>query len=305
MQACFKTIKPATVTEKEKNRWKHFKKKLNDKYRLVIMNDTTFERTFSFRLSRLNAFTALGALVIILVVLTTFLIAYTPLREYIPGYGDVSLQKDLLNLVRRTDSLQHEILLREMYIQNIKDVISGKDFSYKPMVKPEDSSSNKYKNIDVTPSREDSLLRMEYENQDPYTLLSSGLKEEPASIANIFFFTPVRGIISNGFNPSNKHYGIDIVAKKNEAVKSVLDGTVVLSSWTLQTGYVIAIQHQSNIISVYKHNSALLKKEGEWVKAGDPIAIVGQTGETSTGIHLHFELWYNGKPVNPRDYISF
>jgi murein DD-endopeptidase MepM/ murein hydrolase activator NlpD len=135
--------------------------------------------------------------------------------------------------------------------------------------------------------------------------MTSGNRSGSGSISNFFFFTPIQGIISNGYNPANRHFGIDIVSKMNEAVKSVLDGTVILSAWTLQTGNIIAVQHQSNIISVYKHNSVLLKKEGDNVKAGDPIAIVGESGEMQTGPHLHFELWYNGNPVNPREYISF
>jgi murein DD-endopeptidase MepM/ murein hydrolase activator NlpD len=293
------------MTDKKKNRWQRFTKKLHDKYRLVIMNDSTFERKFSFRLSRLNAFTGLGTLVIVLVVATTFLIAYTPLREYIPGYGDVSMQKGLYTLMNKADSLQKEIVLREMYVQKIKDVIEGKDLSLKDVPKPPDTGKSKYKNIVITPSKEDSLLRMEFENNNQYDLMSSGNKGGSSSISNFFFFTPIQGVISNGYNPANRHFGIDIVSKKNEAVKSVLDGTVILSAWTLQTGNIIAVQHQSNIISVYKHNSVLLKKEGDNVKAGDPIAIVGESGEMQTGPHLHFELWYNGNPVNPREYISF
>jgi murein DD-endopeptidase MepM/ murein hydrolase activator NlpD len=293
------------MTEKKKSRWQRIKKKLNDKYRLVIMNDSTFERKFSFRLSRLNAFTAVGTIVIVLVIATTFLIAYTPLREYIPGYGDVSVEKDIITLMSKADSLQKELLLREAYIQNIKDVINGKDFSARDINKPPDTTKADYKNLDIPHSKDDSLLRAEFENIDQYDLMSTGIKGGSASISNFFFFTPIQGIISNGFNPSKKHYGIDIVANKNEAVKSVLDGTVIIAAWTLQTGYVIAVQHQSDIISVYKHNSVLLKKEGDFIKAGDPIAIVGESGELQTGPHVHFELWYGGKPVNPREYILF
>lgn len=293
------------MAEKKKSPWQRFRKKLHDKYRLVIMNDSTFERTFSFRLSRLNAFTALGVLVIALVVLTTFLIAYTPLREYIPGYGDVNVQKDLFKLVHKADSLQHEIVLREVFLQNIKDVIDGKDFSAKSQTRPADSATDRFKDLDFSVSREDSMLRSEFENAGQYELMTSGIRSETGTISNYFFFTPIHGVISNGFNAATRHYGIDIVARKNEAVKSVLEGTVIFSEWTLRTGYVIAVQHQSDIISVYKHNSVLLKKAGDYVKAGDPIAIVGETGEITTGIHLHFELWYGGKPVNPKDYISF
>lgn len=277
---------------------------MNDKYRLVIMNDTTLERKLSFRLTRMNVFVALGALVMILVIGTTFLIAYTPLREYIPGYGDVSMQKDLYALVQKADSLQYEVILREKYMQNIRDVINGKDFSTNPQ-KPSDTSKKNYDNLDISKSKEDSLLRQEFEDLDQYSLMAPGLQASDASISNYFFFSPIQGTITNGFNPASRHYGIDIVAQKNDAVKSILDGTVLFAGWTLKTGYVIAVQHQSDIISLYKHNSALLKREGDYIKAGDPIAIVGNSGEVTTGPHLHFELWYKGKAVNPRDYITF
>jgi murein DD-endopeptidase MepM/ murein hydrolase activator NlpD len=291
--------------DKKISRLNRLKKKLNDKYRLVIMNDTTLERKFSFRLTRMNVFVATGALVMILVIGTTFLIAYTPLREYIPGYGDVSMQKDLYALVQKADSLQYEVILREKYMQNIRDVINGKDFSGKTIERPSDSATKDYDNLDVSKSKEDSLLRQEFEELDQYSLMAPGLQSSDASISNYFFFTPIQGSMTNGFNPASRHYGIDLAAQKNDAVKSVLDGTVLISAWTLKTGYVIAIQHQSDIISVYKHNSALLKREGDYVKAGDPVAIVGNSGELTTGPHLHFELWYKGKAVNPRDYITF
>lgn len=278
---------------------------MNDKYRLVIMNDTTLERKFSFRLTRMNVFIAIGGLVMILVIGTTFLIAYTPLREYIPGYGDVTMQKELYALVQKADSLQYEVVLREKYMQNIRDVINGRDFGPNSVPRPPDSAAKKYDNLDLSKSKEDSLLRQEFEDLDQYSLKSAGLQGSSASISNYFFFTPLQGVVSNGYNPATRHYGIDIVAQKNEAIKAVLDGTVLFSAWTLQTGYVIAIQHQSDIVSVYKHNSALLKREGDHVKAGDPIAIIGSTGETSSGPHLHFELWYNGKPMNPREYLTF
>jgi murein DD-endopeptidase MepM/ murein hydrolase activator NlpD len=292
------------MDDKKVSWFKRLKNKMNDKYRLVIMNDTTLERKVSFRLTRMNVIVALGALVMILVIGTTFLIAYTPLREYIPGYGDVSMQKDLYALVQKADSLQYEVILREKYMQNIRDVINGKDFNTNP-AKPSDTAKKNYNDLDMSKSKEDSLLRQEFEDLDQYSLMAPGIQSSDASISNYFFFCPVQGTITNGFNPASRHYGIDIVAQKNDAVKSVLDGTVLFAGWTLKTGYVIAIQHQSDIISLYKHNSALLKREGDYVKAGDPIAIVGNSGELTTGPHLHFELWYKGKAVNPRDYITF
>ncbi|MCX6280975.1 MAG: M23 family metallopeptidase [Bacteroidetes bacterium] len=152
-------------------------------------------------------------------------------------------------------------------------------------------------------------MRADVESRAKYSLYKAESAETSVagkgSIGGVLFFTPLKGVITNGFDPVNKHYGVDIVAKQNEAIKSVLDGTVILSNWTLETGYVLAIQHSQNIVSMYKHNSAILVKTGDYVKAGEAVAIIGETGEYTTGPHLHFELWYEGKPVNPKDYISF
>jgi len=281
--------------------------RLRNKYRLVIMNDETLEERVTFRLSRLNVFVVLGTLTIILIILTSILIAFTPLREYIPGYTNVGLQKKLYELQIKTDSIENGLEKRNRFIQNMKDVMNGKDLSTDvPFSK---DTLHKYNNIKLKKSPEDSLLRTEVENQGKYNLYRFGNSENERqkneSIGKVLFFVPLKGVITNEFNPSQNHYGIDIVSKQNEAIKCVLDGTVILSNWTLETGYTIAIQHQQNIVSVYKHNSALLKKEGEFVKAGDPIAIIGQTGELTTGPHLHFELWSDGNPVNPKDYINF
>jgi len=290
--------------DKKKKSWMN---RLRNKYRLVIMNDETIEERVTFRLSRLNVFVVLGTLTIILIILTSILIAFTPLREYIPGYTNVGLQKKLYELQIKTDSIENGLEKRNRFIQNMKDVMNGKDLSTDvPLSK---DTLHKYNNIKLKKSPEDSLLRTEVENQGKYNLYRFGNSENERqkneSIGKVLFFVPLKGVITNEFNPSQNHYGIDIVSKQNEAIKCVLDGTVILSNWTLETGYTIAIQHQQNIVSVYKHNSALLKKEGEFVKAGDPIAIIGQTGELTTGPHLHFELWSDGNPVNPKDYINF
>ena len=291
------------MTDQKISRWQRLRKKLHDKYRLVIMNDTTLERKFSFRLTRMNVFVAGGGLVLLLVIGTTFLIAYTPLREYIPGYGSIGIKKELYLLAEKTDSLQREVTLRENYIQNIRDVMGGKDFSQTSMEAPASGDKKNYENLDLSRSSADSMLRQEFEEIDRYSLRASS-NTGAGNINNYFFFSPVQGIVSNGYNPASGHYGIDITARKNEAIKSVLDGTVLFAGWTLKAGNVMVVQHMSNIISVYKHNSALLKNEGDYVKAGDPIAIIGNSGELSSGPHLHFELWYNGKAVNPREYIS-
>lgn len=294
-----------SMATEELSRWKRIKKKLHDKYRLVIMNDSTFERKISFRLTRMNVFVVAGALVILLIAGTTMLIAYTSLREFIPGYGDIGLQNDITILMRKTDSLEKEISLRTIYMENLKYIIEGKDFPETEIKKPADSLLPKYQELDFEISPEDSALRAEFESIDRYNLTFSDESGKSGSISSFFFFTPIKGIVDNGFNPVKKHFGVDVLANKNEAVKATLSGTVVFTGWTLETGYIISLQHSNNIISVYKHNSALLKKSGDYVNAGEPIAIVGGTGEISTGPHLHFELWYNGNAVNPKEYMSF
>jgi len=290
--------------EKKKIRWTE---KLRTKYRLVFMTDDTLEERFTFRLSRLNVFVALGTLTIVLIFLTSILIAFTPLREYIPGYTNVGLQKKLYELQLKTDSIERDLSNKDQFIRNLRDIIDGKDLTEDVPV-PRDSMK-RYSDIRIRRSAEDSLLRLEVESQGKYSLyrVESGENEgiKKSSIGSVLFFSPLKGVITSDYNPVTHHFGVDIVAKENEAIKAVLDGTVIFTNWTLETGYVIAIQHPQNIVSIYKHNSAILKKTGELVKAGEPIAIIGQTGELATGPHLHFELWNEGNPVNPKDYINF
>lgn len=280
--------------------------KLRNKYRLVISNEETFEEKISFRLSRLNVFIIIGATAIILIVATIFIIAFTPLREYIPGYTDVTLNKRVIELKRITDSLETDFRQKSIYIQNLKNIIDGKEIAEDTTL--QNDQIGNVENIQYTHSREDSILRQEYENETSYDLYYYDNEEiEPTAspLSSFNFFIPLKGIITNEFDLVRQHYGIDIVSKQNEAVKATLDGTIVFSGWTLETGYVISIQHKGKFISTYKHNSVLLKQLGNLVKAGEPIAIVGESGELTTGPHLHFELWYNGTPVNPVEYIAF
>ena len=289
--------------EKKKNK---FFQKLKVKYRLVVMNADTFEEKVSFRLSRLNVFIALGVLTILLIFITTYIIAFTPLREYIPGYGSSESNRNIRELMLKADSLEEDLKNKDLYLYNIRNIIEGKEVVDKLPQKP-DSSTIDYSKLNFTKSQDDSMLRVEMQKQDQYNIAVSDNSSGSSitSISSFFFFTPLKGIITNNYDPANEHYGIDIVAAKDEAIKSTLDGTIIFAGWTLQTGYTIAVQHQNNLISVYKHNSALLKQEGDYVKAGEVIAIIGESGELSTGPHLHFELWYDGTPVNPRDYMVF
>ncbi|MFU8842355.1 MAG: M23 family metallopeptidase [Bacteroidales bacterium] len=290
---------------KKKKKWI---RKLRNKYRLVILNDETFEEKFSFRLSRMNVFVAVGFSSILLIVITIFVIAFTPLREYIPGYTDVTLSLRVNELLLKTDSLENVARQKMGYIENIRRIIDGSAFENDSIFYAEAQPVQTYDNIQYSRSVEDSLLRENYQRETSYDIYYYDSEDLSASRNvknNFMFFTPLKGIVTAEFDLAMKHYGIDIVSRENEAVKAALDGTVIFSDWTIETGYTISIQHQGNFISVYKHNAVLLKKQGSFVRAGDPIAIVGESGELSSGAHLHFELWYNGTPVNPRDYMVF
>lgn len=276
--------------------------KLKHKYRLVILNDDTFEEKVSLRLSRLNVFSIVGFGSLFLIVLVTIIIAFTPLREFIPGYTDVNIRKQGIKNTLKLDSLELALRQKEQYIANINRIVQGEPLKYSDSVVV-DSNVN-YKNITNEPIEEDSLLRIMIETEEKYNLFKSA-GNTPEGISSFIFFSPLKGIITDEFNPKKQHFGVDLVAPKNEAIKSTLDGTVIFAEWTVETGYVIIIQHSTNLMSVYKHNSSLHKKQGDKVNAGDVIAIVGNSGELSTGPHLHFEMWYNGIPLNPQEYIVF
>jgi len=286
--------------------WKLLVRRIRDQYRLVILNEETLEERISFKLSRLNVFVAIGLLSILLVFITTYIIAFTPLKEYIPGYTDITLQRRIYELQLRSDSVAFAMRAQEKYLDGLKRVLNGDLPNEREMLPADTAKTRDYRNIKDKRSGEDSVLRAEYEKDSKYNLFKSDKSSaKGSSMRNLTFFTPVKGMVTSKFDPLRKHFGIDIVAARDEVIKSVQDGTVIFSGWTVETGYVIAIQHPGNIISIYKHNSVLLKKEGNIVHAGETVAIIGETGELSTGPHLHLELWINGIPVNPIDYIVF
>jgi len=277
-----------------------FKKKLTHKYRLVILNEDSFEERFSLKLSRLNVFVLGGVFSILLVALTTFFIAFTPVREYIPGYASTKLKKEAVRLTFEVDSLKHKLHILEKYTSTIQAVLTGK-------ITPESVDSIRT-NIDkfdidetkLNASKADSIFREKIDKKDRFPLVDGNLNK-----AKIVFFAPLTGAITQKFNAQNKHFAVDIVAKTGTPIKAIADGTVIFSGWTAETGYVLIIEHPYEFISVYKHNGVLLKQQGDFVKSGEVIANVGNTGELTTGPHLHFELWHKGYPVNPINYIDF
>lgn len=286
---------------KSEKKSKKIKKKLLHKYRLVILNEDTFEERLSLNLNRLNVF-VLGTLsAIFLITFTTILIAFTPLKEYIPGYSSTSLKKKAVALSFKTDSLQRVIDFNEKYFASIKQVLQGEvsvaDFDKDSIIQ---AVKQEVSEVDLSPIKEDSLLREKVDKEDKYSLF-----ETATSKANFVLFPPVSGTISESYDVKSKHYAVDIVVEESTPIKATADGTVIFAEWTAQTGYVILIEHSSGLISVYKHNASLTKSQGDLVKAGEVIATAGNTGELTTGPHLHFELWSDGYPVNPTNFIDF
>ena len=284
----------------KKTKKKKIAKKLLHKYRLVILNEDTFEERISFKLTRLNVFILVGVSAIVLIALTTLLIAFTPLREYIPGYSSTKLKRNATLLVAKTDSLENAIRVNEQYYSSIRRVLSG---DVEALEFDRDSIRDAVFNdedIYVLPSKEDSLLRQTVEQEDKYNVFDKAVEDTDFSL-----FPPVQGTITSTYNAALKHYAIDIVTEKDAPVKAAADGTVIFAEWTAETGHVLIIEHPKNLITVYKHNASLNKEQGDLVQAGEVVATVGNTGELTTGPHLHFELWSNGYPINPVNFIDF
>ncbi|NJB71489.1 murein DD-endopeptidase MepM/ murein hydrolase activator NlpD [Saonia flava] len=286
---------------KKEKKGTEIKKKLLHKYRLVILNESTFEEKISFKLSRLNVFVTGTLLMIVLIGLTTLLIAFTPLREYIPGYSSTQLKRQATELTYKTDSLVNVLNYTNRYLDNVRMVLRG-DVANNEINR--DSLFEQFKidpsTVNLTPIKEDSLLRAQVALEDKYNLF-----ERDVNDVHIVLFPPVSGILSQGYDPEKKHYAVDIVTQKDAPVKATASGTVIFAEWTTETGYVIILEHAEGLLSVYKHNGSLNKAQGDLVRAGEVIAVVGNTGELTTGPHLHFELWSRGNPENPTDYIDF
>lgn len=290
--------------EKEKKR---FLERLRRNYRIVIYNNDTYEEKVHFKLTLMNFFSIVVFSSVLLIVLVTYLIAFTPLREYIPGYTDVTLNRRVYEMERRADSLETVFAQKDLYINNLKRIVMGDDFDTDSINSLLTKSSNTdFSKIVDRKSKNDSIFRAEYENDTRNNLFKTDmLNETTADFDLVSFYTPMEGIVTNHFNRAEKHYGTDIVSDKSSVIKTIANGTVIYSDWTVENGYTIGIQHSGNLLSVYKHNAVLLKETGDFVNAGDAIAIYGNSGSLSTGPHLHFELWHNGTPLNPEDYISF
>jgi murein DD-endopeptidase MepM/ murein hydrolase activator NlpD len=280
------------------------KRTWRDKYRFSVINDATFEEVWRVRMTQYSAFILITFLVLFIIGSTTSLIAFTNLREFIPGYPDVIMRRNILISAIRLDSLDRELALRDKYFANISAIIQGKQ---PPEIIVRQDASRDYASIDFYSSPEDSMLRARIEKEEQFNLtLNLSSHESVTNLSGMHFFSPVKGIISGRYDIRTKHFGTDIVTKPKAIVSAALDGTVIFTGWTMETGYVIEIQHSNNVVTIYKHNASLLMETGDLVRAGEAISVVGDSGELYTsGPHLHFEIWYKGSPLDPEKHILF
>ena len=284
------------MKEKEK---KPLKERLLNKYRLVILNEETYEERISYRLNRLNIFLLTAFMALIIIITTICLIAFTSIKEYIPGYDSTALRTVAAQNIEKLDSLTFVMEKNQEFINSIGAVILGEateeEFKKETVINRVDISD-----LDFKTNLEDSLLRRIVEKEDRFNVLESA-----SSKVKFVLFSPIYGEVTSAFDFGIKHLGTDIAASTNTPVKAVADGTIVLAEWTVETGFVVVVEHSFGLTSIYKHNSSGLISQGDLVKAGQVLALSGNTGELSTGPHLHFELWRDGSPTNPEDYISF
>ena len=274
--------------------------KLKDQYRLTIFNDSTFQSVWSMKLSRLKVFGVVSVASLIIVILVTLLIATTGLREYIPGYPDAKQRQLMVETALKVDSLEIELVKRDEFFKGIKAIISGEvpedNIAY-------DTASESYE-VSFTEYNHDSVFQDNLLAEQLNLSIQNNTSNK-TELSQMHFYVPVKGIITNHFNLSGDHFGVDLVSDPNARISTILEGTIIFSGWTLETGYVMYIQHDADLVSVYKHNAELLKTTGDKVKAGEAVAIIGNSGELSTGPHLHFELWHRGNALNPEQYIDF
>ena len=286
---------------KNKKENKGFFKKLFNDYKVVVSSEDTFEEKLAFKASKINVFLLMLVYSVILISFTISIVFFTELRELVPGYSSSDLLNRAVYLTQKTDSLERQIELNNKFYKSIEDVLSGKIDEFIPRENISiDSAISESSTLTILPSSEDSILRKYVENEDKFNLTKNELV-----IENKMFFSPIKGDITQAFNFEENHFAVDISADIGTPVKSVLDGKILFSEWSVDTGHVIIIDHGDNIISVYKHNSKLLKEQNDYVQAGEVIAYSGNQGSLSSGPHLHFELWKNGTPINPEPLFNF
>ena len=270
------------------------------KYKLTIINENTLEEVVGIHVSKLNGLSVLLSACTVIFLIAAAIIAFTPLRNYLPGYMNSEVRSQIVANALRADSLQAALERQSRYVMNIQDILSGQVKA--DTVQSIDSLTNLRAEKLMERSKKEEEFRKQYEEKERYNLTAV---TDVRDAAGLIFYRPLRGVMSAGFNPEKRHFGIDLTASPNESILATLDGTVIMAAYTAEWGYVIQIQHPQNFISVYKHCGSLMKREGEQVKGGDGIALVGKSTEDGNQPHLHFELWHKGNPTNPEKYVVF
>ncbi len=284
----------------KKKRSKAFWNNIKFKYKLTIVNENTLEEVVGLRVSKLNGLSVLLSVLTVLFLIAAVIIAFTPLRNYLPGYMNSEIRAQVVGNALRVDSLKQLVEQQNLYIMNIQDIFSGKVSV--DTVQSIDSLTRMREEQLMDPTDREAEFRKQYEDTEKYNL---GTITTQPEVDGLIFYRPTRGMISAHFDADKRHFGTDIAANPNESVLATLDGTVILSSYTADTGYLIMVQHNQELVSVYKHCGSLLKRIGDKVMAGEAIALVGNTGQLTSGPHLHFELWHKGRAVDPEKYIVF
>lgn len=288
---------------KKKQKKEKLLHKMLHRYRLVILNEDTFEERISFQVNRLNILLIIVFSAFLLIGTTGVFIAFTPLREYIPGYSSTALREKATILTYKVDSLENKMQMNDAYLNSILSVLKGEDEATILQLDSSAVALNKKSSVvdlSLSPTEAEEELRREVDDEDKFNLM-----EEAVYRSDFTLYPPVNGILTSPYDVASRHYAVDIATEINEPIKAVADGTVIFAEWSVETGYVLILEHQFGLISVYKHNASLLTSQGELVKAGQVIALAGDTGELSSGTHLHFELWIDGNSINPTEFISF
>ena len=297
-------------TKKELTRWQRFKEKSKDEYQLVIRDIKDYQEVATYNLTPLNIYVAVATAIFLVAVVVFLLIAYTPLRQYIPGYGDIVQRREMNEMESLLDVMGKKLDEQSLYIEALNRNIHGEFYTEADMeeggtaVDTEDAKPAPLSEEEIRLRREMALERVGQNSRSGSSLAPSpGSSDIP--LAQIFLVVPVTGEISAGFKPAEDHLGVDILAPQNTPIKAVRDGVVFMSEYTNSNGNVVGLQHDNNLVTFYKHNSQLLKKVGDRVNAGEAIAIIGNTGKLTSGPHLHFELWHEGVVVDPAEYLRF
>lgn len=278
------------------------REKKNRRLRIALIDDTTHQHLVTLHFTRTALFITIVTVLVVVCAAVYSLIAFTPVRTFIPGYPDARSKRAAIQNAITIDSLENVIFRWELYSENLRRAVEGEEpVKIDSLIKAKNNTKAESLDMDAI-ARQDSLLREHVKEEEQFGISERERRDLP--IEGLHFFAPLKGVVSQGYDPVIHPY-IDIAAPEGSVVKATLDGTVIFAGWSDEAGHTIQIQHDGDIVSIYKHNEKLLKKAGDKVTAGSPIALVGNTGELTTGDHLHFELWHKGQTVNPTLYIKF